>query len=110
MSDSKWIAGNDDFLTLSDIRLWVTLIRFDRIYNGHFRCNLKRICDDYPSINEYIKRIYSIPGIKETVDMPHFKYHYYYSHGGVNGRQIVPIGPDIPFTTNDADTEQKDDQ
>ncbi|WP_199608746.1 glutathione S-transferase family protein [Flocculibacter collagenilyticus] len=79
-------------LTEADWRLFTTLIRFDAVYVGHFKCNKQRI-QDYHHIFEYMKRLYQTPGIKETVNFEHIKRHYYYSHKTINPTQIVPKGP-----------------
>lgn len=80
-------------LTETDWRLFVTLIRFDAVYFGHFKCNVRRIID-YPNLHAYMKRLYQIDGISETVDFDHIKRHYYYTHDDINPFRIVPIGPD----------------
>jgi len=81
-----------DTLTEADWRLFTTLIRFDSVYYGHFKCNLRQI-SDYPHLSHYIKRLYHIPGIAQTVNFEHIKQHYYYSHIAINPTQIVPKGP-----------------
>ena len=92
---SRYIAG--ERFTLADIRLFTTLVRFDPVYVGHFKCNLKRIVD-YPNIWGYTREIYQMPGIRETVDMVHIKNHYYISHTSINPTGIVPKGPMIDFS------------
>ncbi|STX51943.1 S-transferase [Legionella busanensis] len=81
-------------LTEADWRLFTTLIRFDAVYYGHFKTNKKRIID-YPALQEYLKRLYHYPGIKETVNFLHIKQHYYYSHQTINPSRIVPVGPEL---------------
>lgn len=81
-----------DSLTEADWRLFVTLIRFDAAYVGHFKCNIRRIAD-YPHLSAYLKRLYDYPGIAETVRFDHIKAHYYYSHPQINPTRIVPKGP-----------------
>lgn len=76
----------------TDWRLFVTLIRFDAVYVGHFKCNLRRIAD-YPQISGYLRDLYQIPGIAETVNFDHIKRHYYMTHDDINPTRIVPIGP-----------------
>ena len=76
----------------SDWRLFVTLVRFDAVYFGHFKCNLRRIVD-YPNLYGYLRDLYQIPGIAQTVDFDHIKRHYYYTHDEINPTRIVPIGP-----------------
>jgi glutathionyl-hydroquinone reductase len=79
-------------ITEADIRLFTTLVRFDPVYVGHFKCNLRRIAD-YPNLSGYLRDIYQIPGISETVNMHHIKSHYYGSHKSINPTGIVPMGP-----------------
>jgi putative glutathione S-transferase len=76
----------------TDWRLFVTLIRFDPVYVGHFKCNLRRIFD-YPNLYGYLRDLYQIPGIAQTVDFDHIKRHYYMTHDDINPTGIVPIGP-----------------
>lgn len=83
-----------DRLTEADWRLFTTLVRFDPVYVGHFKCNLRRIAD-YPSLYHYLKRLYNTPGVAETVDFTHIKNHYYQSHLTINPTGIVPVGPAI---------------
>ena len=70
------------------------LVRFDPVYVGHFKCNLRRIAD-YPNLGNYLRDLYQVPGVAETVDIGHIKRHYYGSHRNVNPTGIVPLGPDI---------------
>jgi putative glutathione S-transferase len=81
-------------LTEADWRLFTTLIRFDPVYVGHFKCNFKRIAD-YPNLQAYLKRLYAHPGIRDTVDFTHIKGHYYGSHRTINPTGIVPVGPKL---------------
>lgn len=76
----------------SDWRLFCTLIRFDAVYHGHFKCNLRRIVD-YPNLDGYLRDLYQQPGIAETVNLDHIKRHYYVTHDDINPTRIVPIGP-----------------
>jgi glutathionyl-hydroquinone reductase len=76
----------------TDIRLFVTLVRFDAVYYGHFKCNLRRIVD-YPNLSGYLRDLYQLPGVAETVDFDHIKRHYYITHDDINPTRIVPIGP-----------------
>ena len=85
-------------LTEADIRLWTTLVRFDAVYVGHFKCNLRRIAD-YPNLSGFLRDVYQWPGIAGTVDMGHIKRHYYQSHPQVNPTGIVPAGPVLDFTS-----------
>jgi putative glutathione S-transferase len=79
-------------LTEADWRLFTTLVRFDPVYHGHFKCNLRRIVD-YPNLSAYLRDLYQTPGVAETVDFNHIKRHYYMSHRHVNPSGVVPIGP-----------------
>lgn len=83
-------------LTEADIRLFTTLIRFDAVYFGHFKCNL-RLLADYPNLSAYTHKLYQWPGIASTVDFEHIKRHYYESHLTINPNGIVPIGPRLDF-------------
>jgi putative glutathione S-transferase len=85
-----------DRLTEADWRLFTTLVRFDAVYVGHFKCNLKRIVD-YPQIWNYLRRLYQMPQIADTVNFRHIKGHYYESHKTINPTGIVPLGPVIDF-------------
>lgn len=90
------LTGRDflvgDRLTEADWRLFTTLVRFDPVYVGHFKCNLRRIAD-YPALSAYLRRLYRVPGIAETVDFEHIKRHYYESHKTINPTGVVPLGP-----------------
>ena len=83
-------------LTEADIRLFTTLIRFDAVYVGHFKCNIRRIVD-YPALSAYVRDIYQIPAVRETVNFAHIKGHYYESHRTINPSGIVPVGPALDF-------------
>lgn len=87
----------DDQITEADWRLFTTLIRFDAVYVGHFKCNIRRIAD-YPNLSEYLRDLYQQPGIAKTVNMEHIKRHYYESHETINPSRVVPQGPVIDFT------------
>lgn len=95
LSTRRYLMGTH--LTEADWRLFTTLIRFDPVYVGHFKCNLRRIAD-YPHLSGYIRDLYQHPGIAETVDIPYIKKHYYGSHETVNPTRVVPMGPVIDFT------------
>lgn len=82
----------------TDWRLFVTLIRFDAVYVGHFKCNLRRIAD-YPNLSGYLRDLYQIPGVAETVRIDQIKRHYYYTHTELNPSRIVPLGPILDFTS-----------
>lgn len=94
LAKTRYLLG--DQLTEADWRLFVTLIRFDPVYVGHFKCNKQRI-EDYPNLSDYVRDLYQYPGIKETVNFAHIKQHYYASHPDVNPFGIVPKGPEIDF-------------
>lgn len=94
LSANRYLVGN--VITEADWRLFPTLVRFDPVYVGHFKCNKKRLID-YPNLWAYTRDLYQLPGIAETVYMDHIKYHYYGSHGSINPTGIVPKGPDIDF-------------
>ncbi|AIW14491.1 glutathione S-transferase family protein [Vibrio tubiashii] len=96
LAKSRYLAG--DSITEADWRLFTTLIRFDAVYVGHFKCNKKRIAD-YGNLNGYMKELYQVPGIKETTDFYHIKRHYYFSHTGINPTQVVPLGPELDLTS-----------
>jgi len=84
----------DARITEADWRLFTTLVRFDPVYVGHFKCNLRRIAD-YPNLQNYLRELYQVPGISDTVNMNHIKQHYYMSHGTINPTGIVPVGPEL---------------
>ncbi len=85
-----------DTLTEADWRLFPTLVRFDAVYHGHFKCNVRRIVD-YPNLWNYTRRLYQHPGVRETVNFEHIKRHYYQSHTHINPTGIVPAGPSLDF-------------
>jgi len=84
-------------ITAADWRLFTTLLRFDAVYYGHFKCNLRRIMD-YPNLWAYLRELYQVPGVAETVNMAHIKTHYYRSHPTINPSGIVPKGPLLDFS------------
>lgn len=81
----------------TDWRLFVTLVRFDAVYHGHFKCNIRRIVD-YPNLFGYLKDLYQTDGIADTVNFDHIKRHYYFTHDDINPTRIVPLGPDQDLT------------
>jgi putative glutathione S-transferase len=95
LATQRYLVGNQ--LTEADIRLFPTLARFDAVYVGHFKCNLKRLVD-YPNLWGYSRDIYQIPGIAETVNFDHIKRHYYMTHPQLNPTRIVPKGPIVDWT------------
>jgi putative glutathione S-transferase len=84
-------------LTEADLRLFPTLVRFDSVYAGHFKCNLRRLVD-YPNLWAYTRDIFQLPGIAETVDIQYNKQHYYGSHPTVNPTGVIPVGPILDFS------------
>ncbi|KFB09457.1 glutathione S-transferase family protein [Nitratireductor basaltis] len=92
LSRQRYLAG--DKLTEADWRLFTTLVRFDAVYVGHFKCNLRRIAD-YPNLSNYLRELYQIEGVAETVNMHHIKAHYYGSHGTINPTGVIPKGPEL---------------
>jgi len=90
LAGQRYLAG--DRLTEADWRLFTTLVRFDAVYVGHFKCNLRRIAD-YANLSGYLRELYQVPGIAETVSFDHIKRHYYGSHPTINPTRIVPKGP-----------------
>jgi len=95
LSRQRYLCGGR--LTEADWRLFTTLIRFDAVYVGHFKCNLRRIAD-YPNLSNYLRELYQVPDVAETCNMRHIKQHYYTSHTSINPTQIVPKGPALDHT------------
>lgn len=94
LSSQRYLAGGR--ITEADWRLFTTLIRFDAVYHGHFKCNRRRLID-YPSLINYARELYQIPGVAGTVNFDQIKQHYYLSHGDINPNGLVPIGPEHTF-------------
>ena len=94
LSGQRYLAGNE--ITEADWRLLTTLLRFDPVYVGHFKCNLRRLVD-YRNLFAYARELYQWPGVAETVDFHHIKNHYYASHTSINPTQVVPRGPIIDW-------------
>mmetsp|Transcript_32428 Transcript_32428/g.54225 ORF Transcript_32428/g.54225 Transcript_32428/m.54225 type:complete len:347 (-) Transcript_32428:1008-2048(-) len=92
LSKSRYLIGNT--LTEADIRLFMTLIRFDEVYVVYFKCNVKRIAD-YPNMRDYLRDIYQLPNFKDCVNIEHIKVHYFTSHATLNPYAVVPKGPDV---------------
>lgn len=90
LAGNRYLLG--DALTEADWRLFTTLVRFDAVYYSHFKCNRRRIAD-YPQLSGYLRELYQLPGVAETVDLHHIKQHYYRSHPQINPNGIVPLGP-----------------
>jgi len=91
LAGQRYLVGATQ--TEADWRLFTTLIRFDPVYVGHFKCNKKRIAD-YPNLSNYLRDLFQQPGITDLTNFDHIKRHYYFSHTSVNPTQIVPVGPD----------------
>lgn len=96
LANQRFICGN--VLTEADIRLFVTLIRFDEVYAVHFKCN-KKLLREYPNLFNYTKDIYQIPGMSSTVHMDHITKHYYGSHPTINPYGIIPVGSNTDFSS-----------
>lgn len=95
LAKNRYLFGNR--IVESDWRLFCTLVRFDAVYHGHFKCNVRRIID-YPNLQGYLLDLYQQPGIAATVNLDHIKRHYYFTHDDINPTRIVPIGPELDFT------------
>ncbi|GAB2220315.1 hypothetical protein Droror1_Dr00007960 [Drosera rotundifolia] len=95
LSKQRYLCGNT--LTEADIRLFVTLIRFDEVYAVHFKCN-KKLIREYPNLFNYTKDVYQFPGVSETVNIDHIKRHYYGSHPWINPVGLVPVGSNIDYS------------
>ena len=95
LGEKRYLAG--EYLTEADVRLFTTLIRFDAVYHGHFKCNLRRIAD-YPNLSNWLREMYQLPGVADTVDFVHIKHHYYASHATINPTGVVPKGPEQDFS------------
>ena len=96
LSDRRFLCG--DAPTEADWRLFTTLVRFDAVYVGHFKCNIRRIAD-YPALSGYLRDLYQWPSVAATVNMAHIKGHYYESHRTINPTGIVPLGPELDLET-----------
>lgn len=94
LAGQRYLLG--DRVTEADWRLFTTLARFDPVYVGHFKCNLRRIAD-YPNLSNYLRDLYQVPGVAGTVNLRHIKAHYYRSHTTINPTRIVPVGPELDY-------------
>ncbi|MFG2026410.1 glutathione S-transferase family protein [Streptomyces sp. NPDC048825] len=92
LTDRRYLVG--DTITEADIRLFTTLVRFDAVYHGHFKCNRWKLTED-EVLWAYVRDLYQTPGFGDTVDFDHIKRHYYQVHTGINPTRIVPLGPDL---------------
>ena len=94
LGNQRYLVG--DAITEADWRLFTTLVRFDPVYVGHFKCNIRRIFD-YEHLWNYTRELYQVPGVAETIHFQHIKNHYYQSHTTINPTGVVPVGPEIDF-------------
>ena len=95
LASQRYLAGRR--LTEADVRLFTSLLRFDAVYHGHFKCNL-RLLADYPNLSNYVRELYQLPGITATVNLGQIKRHYYMSMTAINPTRIVPLGPELDFS------------
>jgi putative glutathione S-transferase len=96
LASQRYLTGAT--ITEADWRLFTTLVRFDPVYVGHFKCNIRRI-DDYPNLSGYVRDLYQQPNVASTVNLEHIKNHYYASHETINPYRVIPNGPAIDFTS-----------
>lgn len=94
LASRRYLVG--DRITEADWRLFTTLVRFDPVYVGHFKCNRRRIAD-HRHLSGYLRELYQVPGVAETVDLDHIKQHYYRSHPTINPTRVVPLGPELDW-------------
>lgn len=94
LSRRRYLTG--ERITEADVRLWVTLARFDPVYSTHFKVNLRRLVD-YPNLWGYTRDLYLLPAFRDTTDFGHIKRHYYTTHAALNPKRIVPVGPVLDF-------------
>jgi len=95
LAQQRYLTGST--ITEADWRLFTTLVRFDPVYVGHFKCNIRRIAD-YPNLSAYVRDLYQQPGLASTVHMDHIKKHYYASHRSINPSGVVPVGPELDLS------------
>jgi putative glutathione S-transferase len=98
LGERPYLVG--EAATEADWRLFTTLVRFDAVYFGHFKCNRDRL-EDFPNLSRYLRRLYRVPGIAATVNIDHIKRHYYMSHTHINPTRVVPLGPRLKFLEPD---------
>jgi len=96
LADQRYLAGGGERLTLADLRLFATLVRFDHVYHTHFKCN-RQLIGQYDNLWPYVRDIYRTPGIEETVNIDHIREHYYTTHTDINPTGFVAVGPDLDF-------------
>ncbi|WNZ55689.1 glutathione S-transferase family protein [Microbulbifer sp. MKSA007] len=97
LGEQRYLVGTE--ITEADWRLFTTLIRFDAVYHGHFKCNRQRL-EDFPNLRNYVRELYQWPKVAETVNFHHIKRHYYFSHTSINPTQVVPVGPEIDYNSS----------
>ncbi|MES2642120.1 MAG: glutathione S-transferase family protein [Myxococcota bacterium] len=95
LATHKWLAG--EAFTEADLRLFTTLLRFDLVYYGHFKCNVRAL-REYPNLWGHTRAVYQMPGVAATCDLASIKRHYYYSHPSINPHRIVPVGPELDLS------------
>jgi putative glutathione S-transferase len=95
LATNKWLAG--EAFTEADLRLFTTLLRFDLVYYGHFKCNVRAL-REYPNLWGHTRAVYQMPGVTPTCDLASIKRHYYYSHPSINPHRIVPVGPELDLS------------
>jgi len=95
LANQRYLVG--DRITEADWRLFTTLVRFDPVYVGHFKCNIRRLVD-YPNLWGYTRELFQVSGVSATVNFDHIKSHYYGSHGTINPTGVVPLGPEIDYS------------
>ena len=96
LADQRYLIGDGERLTLADLRLFATLVRFDHVYHTHFKCN-RKLVSQYENLWPYVRDLYTTPGIAETVNMDHIREHYYTTHTDINPTGFVAVGPDLDF-------------
>jgi putative glutathione S-transferase len=96
LADQRYLVGDGERLTLADLRMFATLVRFDQVYHTHFKCN-QRLISQYDNLWPYVRDVYQTPGVAKTVNMAHIKQHYYTTHTDINPTAFVAVGPDLDF-------------
>jgi putative glutathione S-transferase len=96
LADQRYLVGDGERLTLADLRLFATLVRFDQVYHTHFKCN-RKLVSQYDNLWPYVRDVYQTPGVAKTVNMAHIKEHYYTTHTDINPTAFVAVGPDLDF-------------
>jgi putative glutathione S-transferase len=96
LADQRYLAGDGERLTLADLRMFATLVRFDQVYHTHFKCN-RKLVSQYDNLWPYVRDVYQTPGVAKTVNMAHIKEHYYTTHTDINPTAFVAVGPELDF-------------